>query len=239
MNTSLHTDAAVDALAAATPRLVDVVPAAEVVPHLAAGGVCHAGPPIDPARMCAPMRAAVGVAATLEGLAGDPASALAAMEAGEIAVLPNHDAGGVGPMSGAVTGSMPVLVARDAATGATAWCPLNEGSGEVLRYGADGPAVVERLRWMRDVLGPALHAALMAVGPIDLVEMQAAALARGDECHHRTEAGHGARARGAGRRAAGRRRAPSSSATASSSSTSRWSRPSSRSCAPTAWPARR
>jgi hypothetical protein len=38
---------------------------------------------------------------------------------------------------------MPVLVARDAATGAMAWCPLNEGSGEVLRYGADGPAVVE------------------------------------------------------------------------------------------------
>ena len=55
-----------------------------------------------------------------------------------------------------MTGSMPVLVARDEATGTEAWCPLNEGSGKVLRYGADDAEVVARLAWMRDVLGPAL-----------------------------------------------------------------------------------
>ena len=61
---------------------------------------------------------------------------------------------------------MPVLVARDAATGdATAWCPLNEGSGKVLRYGADDDEVVARLRWMRDVLGPALARALARTRP--------------------------------------------------------------------------
>jgi hypothetical protein len=82
---------------------------------------------------------------------------------------------------------MPVWVAEDPGTGRTAWCPLNEGSGQVLRYGADGPAVVERLVWMRDVLAPALNQALQRVGSVDLIALQRDAVLRGDECHHRTE----------------------------------------------------
>jgi hypothetical protein len=182
-------DDAVAALAAARPLLVDVLPAAAVVPHLAAGGACHAGPPIASRAMCGPMRAALGVALAMEGVADDPAAALARADAGEVALAPNHDCGGVGPMSGVVTGSMPVLVARDDESGATAWCPLNEGSGKVLRYGADDAEVVARLAWMRDVLGPELARALAARGPLDLLELHADALARADECHHRTEAG--------------------------------------------------
>ena len=179
MHTALYADLAVERLAAARPMLLDVVPAAEVVPHLAGGGVCHAGPPIAAADMCKPMRAALRVALAIEG-GGDPDA---------VALLPNHDAGGVGPMSGIVTGSMPVLVARDAATGTAAWCPLNEGSGKVLRYGADDAEVVARLEWMRDVLGPALARALTRSGPLDLLELQRMALLEGDECHHRTHAG--------------------------------------------------
>jgi len=84
---------------------------------------------------------------------------------------------------------MPVLVARDEATGRQAWCPLNEGSGKVLRYGADDDEVVTRLEWMRDVLGPALSVALAATGPLDLIDLQRRAIDLGDECHHRTEGG--------------------------------------------------
>jgi hypothetical protein len=84
---------------------------------------------------------------------------------------------------------MPVMVARDAASGTEAWCNLNEGSGKVLRYGADDAEVVARLEWMREVLGPALAAALVRSGPLDLVALQRAALRAGDECHHRTHAG--------------------------------------------------
>jgi len=189
MCTTLYADPAVAALAAAAPQLVTVRPAGEVVPELAAGGVSHAGPPIEPAAMCAPMRRALGVALTLEGRAASADEALALLEAGEIPLHPNHDLGGVGPMSGAVTASMPVLVARDEATGKEAWCPLNEGSGRVLRYGGDGPEVVQRLGWMRDTLGPALAEALAQHGPLDLMEIQRRALAAGDECHHRTDAG--------------------------------------------------
>ncbi len=135
------------------------------------------------------MRQAIGVALTIEGVADTPEAALELVDAGKVPYLPNHDLGGVGPMSGAVTGSMPLLIARDEATGKTAWCPLNEGSGKVLRYGADGPEVVDRLKWMRDVLGPSLSAALKEIGPIDLIDVQRDAMVLGDECHHRTEQG--------------------------------------------------
>src|SRR3954452_7113971 len=190
MNAALHTEAdAVTRLAAARPLVVDVVPAREGSAHHAAGGVTHAGPPIEPQRMCAPMRAALGSALWLEGVAGTPAEALQLVEDGQIALATNHDTGGVGPMAGVVNPSMPVWVARDEATGKVAWCPLNEGSGKVLRYGADGPEVLERLKWMRDVLAPELKAALSARGPLDLLELHARSLALGDEAHHRTEQG--------------------------------------------------
>ena len=190
MSTPLYAiDRAARALAAARPALVGVVPAAQLVAHLAAGGACHAGPPIAPAAMCAPMRAALGVALTIEGVAPTPAAALALADRGDVRLRTNHDCGGVGPMCGIVTASMPVLVARDAATGRHAWCPLNEGSGKVLRYGADDEEVVARLLWMRDVLAPELARALDAHGPLPLLELHAASLLQGDEAHHRTEAG--------------------------------------------------
>jgi hypothetical protein len=125
----------------------------------------------------------------MEGIADTPAQALALADDGQVALLPNHDCGGVGPMSGVVTGSMPVLVARDPLSGFSAWCPLNEGSGKVLRYGADDEEVVARLAWMRDVLAPELAQALDVHGPLDLFELHAASLQQGDECHHRTDAG--------------------------------------------------
>jgi hypothetical protein len=189
MHTPVYADPAVERLAAARPLLVDVLPARDVVPRLDAGGVTHAGPPIASTAMCKPMRAALGTALAIEGIAPDPAAGLELADAGELDLIPNHDLGGVGPMSGVVTGSMPVLVGLDEASGTRAWCPLNEGSGKVLRYGADDAEVVERLRWMRDMLGPALADALARTGPLDLIELQRLALLDGDECHHRTHAG--------------------------------------------------
>src|SRR3954454_15903217 len=190
MNATLHTEAdAVTRLAAARPLVIDVVPVAEISPHHAAGGVTYAGPPIAPERMCPPMRAALGSALFIEGVAGSPAAALELVEDGQIPLATNHDNGGVGPMAGVVNPSMPVWVARDEATGKVAWAPLNEGSGAVLRYGADGPEVLERLKGMRDVLAPELKAALSARGPLDLFDLHARSLALGDEAHHRTEGG--------------------------------------------------
>jgi hypothetical protein len=183
------TAAAVAHVAAARPAVIDVVPAAQVSDFHAAGGVSHAGPPIEPGRMCPPMRAAIAAALWSDGRFGSAAEALAAVDDGSVPLRPNHDCGGVGPMAGVVTGAMPVWVARDPATNRVAWCPLNEGSGRVLRYGADGPDVLERLAWMRDVLAPALRTALQRCGPLDLLPLHVRSLTDGDEAHHRTESG--------------------------------------------------
>src|SRR3954464_102391 len=103
MNAALHTASdAVARRAAARPLVVDVLPASEVSAHHAAGGVTHAGPPIEPARMCAPMRAALGSPPWLSGVPGTPAEALSLVDDGEIALATNHDAGGVGPIAGVV-----------------------------------------------------------------------------------------------------------------------------------------
>jgi hypothetical protein len=179
---------------AATASVVDVQSAAEVV-GLERGEFCHAGPPIDWARASGPMRGALIGALLLEGLAADPDDASACWAAGRLPdgtplrLSPCHDRGGVGPMAGVVSASMPVWVLRDEVHGNSSWCTLNEGLGKVLRYGAFGPDVIERLRWMGEVLGPGLAAALRARGPIDIKAIVGQMVQMGDEGHNRNRAG--------------------------------------------------
>ena len=58
----------------------------------------------------------------------------------------------------------------------------------MLRYGAFAPEVLDRLRWFRDSLGPALGAAARAIGGIDVQALIAQAVQMGDECHNRNRA---------------------------------------------------
>ena len=83
---------------------------------------------------------------------------------------------------------MDVGSCEDAEHGGTAYCSLNEGLGKVLRYGAYGPEVIERLRWMGGFLGPALQAAVRRHGPLDLMALIAQAVQMGDELHNRNRA---------------------------------------------------
>ncbi len=180
---------AVRRMLAAGAKLVDVRPAAEVV-GLEPGRFCHAGPPITWECASGPLRGALIGAMLLEGLAGDPAEAQRRLAAGNgVEWVPCHSLGGVGPMAGVVSPSMWVFVLRDEAHDRTAWCTLNEGLGAVLRYGAYGPAVIERLRWMGTVLGPALRQAVRAHGPVDVKAIVGQMLAMGDEGHNRNRAG--------------------------------------------------
>jgi hypothetical protein len=96
----------------------------------------------------------------------------------------------VGPMAGIVSPSMPVFVVENATFGNTAFATQNEGMGRVLRYGAFGPDVYQRLRWMEQVLYPTLKEAIESVaGGIDLRALISQALHMGDECHNRNRAG--------------------------------------------------
>jgi hypothetical protein len=124
-----------------------------------------------------------------EALAGTPEEAAALAASGEIEFAPCHHYGAVGPMAGIISPSMPVFVVKNETTGHVAYDTQNEGLGKVLRYGAYGPQVIRRLKWMETDLYPALKAALEISGPIDLRSMIAQALHMGDECHNRNKAG--------------------------------------------------
>jgi Protein of unknown function (DUF1116) len=178
----------VSRLIGARPYLVDIRPAREMVPALRDRVLLHAGPPLGWAEMTGPMQGAAIGAALYEGWADTPGGAEMLLAGGGVAFVPCHQAGGVGPMGGITSGSMPLLVVEERTGGSTAFCTLNEGVGRVLRFGANGPEVLDRLRWLRDVAGPALGAALRLGDGIDLRSIMSRALTMGDEMHQRNVA---------------------------------------------------
>ena len=180
-----------DAFAAyqsAQPVLEGVGAAAAVVPGMGERTILHSGPPIAWERMCGPMQGAIIGALLYEGWARDPEAAQALVAGGEIELAPCHLHDAVGPMAGVISPSMPVWIVADREHGNRAYCNLNEGLGKVLRFGANGPEVLERLRWMADVLAPALAAALDRHGGLELKPLIAQALHMGDEVHNRNVA---------------------------------------------------
>jgi hypothetical protein len=181
---------AVERMLAAHPIIVDVRPAHEVIPALGLGErrLLHAGPPIAWERMCGPMRGAVIGACLYEGWARDEQEATELAASGTIAFEPCHHYNAVGPMAGITSPSMPVFIVEDAVHGNQTFTTMNEGLGKVLRYGAYAPEVLERLRWIQHVLGPALGRALRQLGGLDVRAIMAQALQMGDECHNRNKA---------------------------------------------------
>ena len=185
---------AVRRICSGRPLLVGMGIAGEVIPGFCPSGaarilITHSGPPIGWERMCGPTRGAVIGALIYERLAETPDDAARLAASGEVEFAPCHHYGSVGPMAGIISPSMPVFIVRNDATGHLAYATQNEGLGRVLRYGAFGPEVIRRLKWMEQTLYPALRAALDACGPVDLRSMIAQALHMGDECHNRNKAG--------------------------------------------------
>ncbi|HEX6326456.1 MAG TPA: DUF1116 domain-containing protein [Jiangellaceae bacterium] len=180
---------AIDRMLRSTAELVDVRPAREAL-GLEPGHFLHAGPPLRWDRASGPMRGGLIAAMLYEGLADSPEQAEARLADGTgITLEPCHHHGAVGPMAGIVSPSMWMFELRDEANDGTAWCSLNEGLGKVLRYGAYSHEVIERLRWMTDILGPMLRTAVRRRGRIDIKAIIAQMVQMGDEGHNRNRAG--------------------------------------------------
>ncbi len=180
---------AIERMLRSTAELVDVRPASEAL-GLEPGQFLHAGPPIAWDRASGPMRGALIGAMLFEGLAATAEEAEQRLAAGDgISLEPCHHRGAVGPMAGVVSPSMWMFELRDEANDGTSWCSLNEGLGKVLRYGAYSQEVVDRLRWMTDVLGPVLQTAVRKHGRIDVKGIIAQMVQMGDEGHNRNRAG--------------------------------------------------
>ncbi len=181
---------AIDTFLAATPFLVDYQLAKDVIPGMTATTILHAGPPISWERMCGPMQGAVMGALMFEGLAGSPEEAAELAASGKITFSPCHEHDAVGPMAGVIAPNMVVQVFKNKTHGNYAYCPVPEGmGGKVMRYGAYGPEVIARLRWMQSEFREVMHQALMQGEGIDTRSLQFQALHMGDEGHNRNKAG--------------------------------------------------
>lgn len=172
----------------AQPRLVDVMPAKDVIPALEGRLILHAGPPIAFADMPEPVQGAAIGAAMFEGWAKDEAEARRVCE--EVQFAPNHHYQAVGAMGGILTGSMPVFVVENATDENRAYTTMHEGEGKVLRFGVYDESVGDHLIWMRDVLGAGLSRALKLFpdGGLPINPILAQAVTMGDDFHVRINA---------------------------------------------------
>ncbi len=182
-------DKVLDIIQQGSPVLLGLDIARKVIPGIKEDTILHAGPPITWDRMCGPMQGAIIGALMYEGRANTPEEAKALAKSGTIKYAPCHEHSAVGPMAGIISPSMPVFIVRNEAFGNTAYCTQNEGLGKVLRYGAFSPEVIERLKWMEQVMYPILDQAIRSLDRIDLKSLIAQALHMGDEVHNRNRAG--------------------------------------------------
>ena len=189
MNREEATRQAVERMMEARPVLVGLAKAIDIIPGMRPDLLLHAGPPIEWNQASGPLRGAITGALLFEGRARSEQEAHALVESGEIQLAPCHHHQAVGPMAGVISPSMSVYVVENKTHGNLAYSNLNEGYGEVLRYGAYSQAVLERLVWMESVMAPVLGRAIQARNGLDLRQLLSESLHMGDEGHNRNKAG--------------------------------------------------
>ena len=174
---------ALEMLLSVEPALAGVERALDVVPGMTSTTVLHAGPPISWRRMCDPMKRAVRGALIFEGLAKDSSEAEKIILKDKITLSPNHHHGCVGPMTGIISASMPVVVTKDLRTGKKAYSTFNEGGGQVLWFGSFGEETLQRLRWIRDKFAPVMKKVFASAEAISVWNILSQGIQMGDECH--------------------------------------------------------
>jgi NifU-like protein involved in Fe-S cluster formation len=181
---------AVERIINSQPVLIGFDQAINCVPGMTKTTILHAGPPITFDKMSGPMKGAVTGALVFEGLAKDIEEAYEVAASGQITFAPCHEHNCVGSMAGVTSASMFMHIVENKTYGNIAYTNLSEQMAKILRMGANDQSVIDRLNWMRDVLGPILRDAMkLNTNGIDLRLMLAQALHMGDECHNRNVAG--------------------------------------------------
>ncbi|HEU5390230.1 MAG TPA: DUF1116 domain-containing protein [Streptosporangiaceae bacterium] len=170
------------------PRLVRIGTALAEIPGMTGRTILRCGPPLPWPDFCDPLRRSVRAAVMAEGWAASPGDADAMVQRGEIALEPANHHQTVIPMASALGPSAPVLVADNPAGGNLAYSGINQGPGQTPWFGVDSPEAVERLRLLRDAVGPVLGEAVEASGPVEVLTLVAQGLQMGDDSHMRTQA---------------------------------------------------
>lgn len=180
---------AVERIINSHPVLIGYDQAINVVPGMTKETIIHAGPPIEYKDMCGAMKGAVTGALVFEGLAENIEEADKVAASGKIRFSPCHEHDTVGSMAGVTSASMYMHIVKNKTYGNIAYTNLSEQLSKILRMGANDQSVIDRLIWMRDVLGPILKEAMEIAKEIDLRRLLSQALHMGDECHNRNVAG--------------------------------------------------
>jgi hypothetical protein len=120
-----------------------------------------------------------------EGWADSIEEARELLDAGGVTLEPNHHHGGVGPMAGTTSPSLPVWVVENRTTGTRAFCRPTDAAQQ---FGDFSDAALGSLRHWREVRAPAVKASLELLNGLPLRPLLVKALAMGDELHNRSNA---------------------------------------------------
>lgn len=168
-------------LASASPRLIDIRPAIDVVPGMTATTVLTAGLPLRWEEYGALQRRRIAEAAIEEGLAAGIDEVDRRVAAGEITVASSHQHGCIGPGVAVCTASLPVFVVEDGDSPRRAFCAV---TGPDLRLDA---GAADR-RELTEVVVPVMREAIERAGGVPLEPVFDGAVRLGDELHMRAGA---------------------------------------------------
>ncbi len=190
--TSIEVEANAEVLrriGSASPFLVDIKPAGDVIPELGDTDLLHAGPSLagwDEA--CGALRGAIIGTAIHLGFAADAKEAESLASANHFRLLPANDHNSLGTYAGVIGRRTQVFEVENRASGHRAYAAINEGRGKALRYGSTDPQTLERLAWLEGEFAEVLAAAVRKSGGIDILELLVQALHMGDDGHSRQKA---------------------------------------------------
>lgn len=170
------------------PMLHGIDRSGAVIPGMGERTVLHCGPAIAWVDMPDPLQRSVKAAIVAEGWAHDVNTAAEMLAAGDVVLEPANEHAAVVPMATAIGPSAPVYVVGHEAGSATAYSSINQGAGQVPWFGADSDEAIERLRFVRDSVGPVLSDALESKGPIDVLGLASQGVPMGDDVHMRVQA---------------------------------------------------
>ena len=180
---------AFERMCGAEPVLVDVQPAAKVLPGMTSNTILTSGPPLPWTGYHGGQRDAILGAALFEGLAKSRVDAETKLRAGEIEIKGCHDFDCVGSLAGIHTASMPVFVVENKKEGNFGYCNFYEGTNpRRLNYGVYDQDVHDRLLFLQDIVAPVLGEAIRLSGGIPLKPIMQRGLHMGDELHSRNTA---------------------------------------------------
>jgi hypothetical protein len=168
-------------MAAASPFLIDVRRAVDVVPGMTSALVLTAGPPLPWDQYTGLQRRRILEAAVAEGLAPDSDEVERRIGAGEIAIGSSYQHGCIGPGLALCTASTPVFVVENREHGGLVFAAMT-GPDLPLAPAPDRPAE------LNDAVVPAIREALELTGGMPLQPLVAGALRLGDELHLRAAA---------------------------------------------------